>query len=80
MARSVPVIIEAKVPAMIIAATGDDPAGADQGDPEPLDRPEPLLLLDDPGDQVDVVVLAHGDEDHEEEHRHFPVQAVERSP
>ena len=36
------------------------------------------LFLDHPGDQVDVVVLAHRHQDDEQEQRQLPVQADER--
>ena len=56
------------------AARADDPAGVGDRPPGPLDRPVLLLLLDDAGHQEDVVVLADGHQDHEQEEADLPVE------
>ena len=67
MPRSVPVSIEAKVPAMITPQLVMMPPVCDHGHAQPLQQPAPPLLLEHPRDQVDVVVLAHRHQDHEQE-------------
>ena len=59
------------------AATGDDTAGLEECLAQPGQRSAAALLLEYASDEVDVVVLADGDEDHEQEHGHFPVESLE---
>ena len=56
------------------AARADDPAGVGHGQPGPLDHAVLLLLLDHPRHQEDVVVLADGHQDHEQEEADLPVE------
>ena len=58
------------------AARADDAAGVGHGPPRALDRAVHSLFLDHPGHQEDVVVLADGDQDHEQEEADRPVEAA----
>ena len=42
-----------------------------------MNRPVGFLLLLDPRHEEDVVVLAHGDQNREQEDGHFPIEAGE---
>ena len=69
-------IIEANVPAMMTPQLVMMPPVRTTADPQPFDGAAAPLLLDHPGDQVDVVVLADGHQDDEQEQRQLPVQAA----
>ncbi len=58
------------------AAGADDPAGVGHGPARALDHAVLSLLFDDPGHEEDVVILADGDQDHEEEEAHGPVESA----
>ena len=52
------------------------PAGVGHGQAGPLGDAVLLFLLDHPGHEQDVVVLAHGHQDHEQEEADRPVEAA----
>ena len=62
-----PVSIDPNVPGHDQTARADDAAGMSDGPARSLDRAVRSLFFDDPGHQQDVVVLADGDQDHEQE-------------
>ena len=75
---SVPVSIEPKVPAMIRPHELMMPPVWATARRVPFGDAVLLLLLDHPGHQEDVVVLADGDQDHEQEEADRPVQSAPR--
>ena len=73
---SVPVSMEPKVPAMIRPHELMMPPVWATARRVPSVMPCFLLFLDHAGHEQDVVILAHGHQDHEQEETHCPVEAA----
>ena len=76
--RNVPLIIEANVPAMMTPQLVMIPPVRTKAAPHAFDRAAAPLFFHDSDHQIDVVILADGDQNHEQEHRQLPPHTHER--